>query len=105
MWSMRLAGTGLVFVALFSFVNAVAPEPVAVTSEDVWCHTFSIVAYAQSKLLTVITDFNLDVPCLRVAKGVPQRFGSDFVNLVAQDGMQISRLALDGDTECRSVIG
>jgi hypothetical protein len=46
-------------------------------------------------LLIVITDFNLDLLCLRVAKRVPQRFGSNFVDLISEDGMQISRLALN----------
>jgi hypothetical protein len=56
-------------------------------------------------LLIVVTDFNLDLPCLRVAKRVPQRFGGNFVDLVSGMGCRFSRLALKGDTECRWVIG
>jgi len=34
-------------------------------------NAFSIVAHAQSELLIVIADFNLDLPRLRVSKCVP----------------------------------
>jgi hypothetical protein len=57
--------------------------------------TFSIVPHAQSKLLTAIADFNLNLLCLGVLKSVPQRFGSDPVDLVTKNRMQISRLALN----------
>ena len=77
----------------------------ALAGENRWINAFSIVPHPQSELLIVIADFNLDLPCLGVAKGIPQRFGSNFVDLVSEDGMQISRLALNGYTECRSVIG
>ncbi len=43
----------------------------------------------------VIPDFHLDAPCLRVPKSVPQCFGRYLVDFVAQDGMQISWLALN----------
>ncbi len=67
--------------------------------------TFSIVPHAQSKLLIVIADFNLDLPCLGVLKRVPQRFGSDPVDFVAKNRMQISRLALNCYSESRSLAG
>ena len=77
----------------------------ALAGENRWINAFSIVPHAQSELLIVIADFNFDLPCLSVAKGVPQRFGSNFVDLVSEDGMQISRLALNRDAECRSMVG
>src|SRR5271165_2904661 len=67
--------------------------------------TFSIVPHAQSKLLIVIADFNLNLPCLRVLKPVPQRFASDPVNLVTNNRMQISCLALNCYPESRSLAG
>jgi hypothetical protein len=67
--------------------------------------TFSIVPHAQSKLLIVIADFNLNLPGLGVLKRVPQRFGSDPVDLVTKNRMQISRLALNCYSESRSLAG
>ena len=63
-------------------------------------HALSVVARAQSELLTVITTFNFDLLCLGVMEGVAQRFSSDFVDLVTEDGMEISRLALNRYAEC-----
>ena len=77
----------------------------ALAGENRWINAFSIVPHPQSELLIVITDFNLDLPCLSVPKSVPQRLGSNLVDLVTKDGMQISRLAFNCYTECRSVVG
>ena len=74
--------------------------PHALTGENRRIDALSIVPHTQSELLIVITDFNFDLLCLGVLKGVPQRFGSNFVNFVAKDGMQISRLALNRYAEC-----
>ena len=65
------------------------------TGENDRIDTFSIVPHAQSKLLIVIADFNLNLSCLGVLERVPQRFGSDPVDLVTKNRMQISRLALN----------
>ena len=77
----------------------------ALAGENCWINAFPIVPHPESELVSVITDFSLDLPCLRVTERVPQRFGSNFVDLVSEDGTQISRLALNRDTECRSVVG
>ena len=69
--------------------------------ENRWINTLSIVPHAQSKLLIVIADFDLNLPCLGVLERVPQRFGSDPVDLVTKDRMQISRLALNCYSESR----
>ena len=53
-------------------------------------HALSVVAHAQSKLLMVIADFNFYLLRLGVMEGVAQRFGSNFVDLVTEDGMEIS---------------
>src|ERR1700687_2316765 len=68
-------------------------------------HALSVVAHAQSKLVMVITDFNFDLLRLGMMEGIAERFGSDFVDLVTQDGMEVSRLALNRYTEsCRSMM-
>ena len=68
-------------------------------------HAFSVVPHAQSELLIVIADFNFYLLCLGVLKGVPQRFGSDFVDFVTKDRMEVSRLALNRYAEsCGSMI-
>jgi len=77
----------------------------AMTRENRRINAFSVVTHTQSELLLVIADFNLDLPCLGVPKRIPQCFGSNFIHFVTENGMQISRLALNGYTECRSVAG
>ena len=76
----------------------------ALARENRWINTFPIVSHTQSELLIVIADFYLDPPCLGVLKCIPQRFGSNSVDLVTKDGVKISRLALNGYTECRSIV-
>ena len=49
--------------------------------------TFSMVPHAQSKLLIVIADFNLNLPGLGVLKRVPQRLSGNPVNFVTKDGI------------------
>ena len=69
-------------------------------------HALSVVAHAQSELVIVIADFNFYLLRLGVMEGVAQRFGSDFVDLVTEDGMEISRLAFNRYAECcRPMVG
>jgi hypothetical protein len=68
-------------------------------------HALSVVAHAQSELVMVIADFSFDLLCLGVMKGVAERFSGDFVDFVTEDGMEVSRLALNRYAEsCRSMI-
>jgi len=53
----------------------------------------------------VITDFNLDLPCLGVLESVPKRLGSNLVDLITKDGMQITRLPSPPLECCRWVGG
>jgi hypothetical protein len=62
----------------------------ALARENCRFNALPIVAHTQSELLLVIADFNLDFPCLRMLKGVSQRLGRNFVNLIAKDGMKIA---------------
>jgi hypothetical protein len=56
-------------------------------------------------LLIVIPDFNFYLLRSGVMKGVSERFGGDFVDVVTEDGMQVSRLALNRYAESyRSMI-
>jgi len=75
------------------------------TGENRRVNAFSIIPHPQPELFAVVPDFDLDLPCPRVAERVPQRFGSNLVDLVPEDGVQIPRLTLNGDAECRSVVG
>ena len=79
--------------------------PLALSRENRCINALSVIPHTQSELLIVIADFDLDLLCVCVKKGVPERFGSNLVHFVAEDGMQISRLALNGYTECRSMVG
>ena len=68
-------------------------------------NTLSVIAHAQSELVIVIADFNFYLLCLRVLEGGVERFGSNFVNLVTEDGMEVSRLTLNRYTEsCGAMI-
>ena len=69
-------------------------------------NALSIVPHAQSELLIVIADFNFYLLRLGVPEGVAERFGSNFVDFVTKDRMEVSRLTLNRYTEsCRSMIG
>src|ERR1022692_1944792 len=75
-----------------------------VAGENRRINALSIIAHAQSELI-VIADFNFYLLRLGVMEGVAQRFGGDFVDLVTEDGMEVSRLALNRYAEsCRPMI-
>jgi len=75
----------------------------ALAREDCRINAPAIVPHTQSELLAVIADFNLNLVCVSVPKCVPQRFASDPVNLITNDGMEISRRAFNRHTELRPV--
>ena len=77
----------------------------ALVRENRRINTFSVIPHPQAELLIVIAEFDLDLVCVCVQKGVSERFGSNLVHFVAEDGMQISRLALNGYAEGRAVAG
>ena len=66
-------------------------------------NAFSVIPDPQPEALIVITDFNLDLLCICMKKSVAEGFGSNLIHFVTENGMQISRLALNGYTECRAV--
>src|SRR5208283_1639441 len=66
-------------------------------------NALSVIPHPQAEALIVIADFDLDLLCVCMKKSVPECFSSDLIHFVAEDGMQISRLALNGYTECRAV--
>ena len=65
----------------------------------------SVIPHPQPEAVIVITDFDLDLLCVGVKKGIAECFGSNLIHFVAEDGMQISRLALNGYTEFRAGSG
>jgi hypothetical protein len=68
--------------------------------EHLRTYSLPIVTHAESELLVVVADVDLDPPGMRVAEGIPKCFRSNLVDIVTKDRVQISRLALDRDTEC-----
>src|SRR5271165_45101 len=75
----------------------------ALRRENRCINSFSIIPQPQPEALIVIADFGLDLLCVCMKKGIPERFGSNLIHFVAEDGMQIPRLALNGYTERRAV--
>jgi hypothetical protein len=75
----------------------------ALAREDCRINAPSVVPHAEPELSIIISDFNLNLPSLGVPKCVAQRLGGNPVDLVTQDGMQISRLAFNRYTECRPI--
>ena len=65
----------------------------------------AIVAHAQSELLVVVANLHLYTPGMRVPEGIPKGFRGNLVDLVTDDRVQISRLALDCNTECGRLVG
>ena len=61
----------------------------------------AVVPHPQSEFIVVVADLDLDPPGLRVPKRIPQRFRRNLVDLVTNDRVQVPRLSLDRDTECR----
>ena len=59
-------------------------------------HSFTIVTHTQSELLIVITDLDLDLLSLCVQKSIAQGLGSDFVDFITNDRVQVSRLPFNG---------
>ena len=64
-----------------------------------------IVTYTHAELLVVVADLDLDPSGMRVPEGIPKCFGSNLEDLVTDDRVQISRLALDCNTECGRLVG
>ena len=77
----------------------------ALSRENRCINALSVIPHTQAELLIVIADFDLDLLCVCMKKSVSERFGSNLIHFVAEDGMQTSRLALNGYTECRAVAG
>src|ERR1700730_12376403 len=69
--------------------------------EDLRFHTYSIVANADSEICITKGDFGFDLPghCMLVT--VPDRFACDPISLIANDGSQVARPALDDDSVLR----
>ena len=73
----------------------------ALVRENRRIDAFSVIPHTQSELLIVVADFNLDLLGLGVPEGIAQRLGGNFVDLVTEDGMQISRFAFNRYTKCQ----
>ena len=101
-----LQTTSLPPMAIGAFPHAgQAKVPLApLPRQNRWINAFAIVPHTQPELLIVISNFNLDLPSLGMVKRVPQRLSGDPVDFVAQDRMQIARLAFNRDAKCRRAV-
>ena len=77
----------------------------ALRRENRRINALSVIPHPQPEALIVITDFDLDLLGVCMKKSVSECFCSNLIHFVAEDGMQISRLALNSYTECRAVAG
>src|SRR5208337_3486757 len=77
----------------------------ALSRENRCINALSVIPHPQPEALIVIADFDLDLLCVCMKKGVPECFGSNLIHFVAEEGMQISRLALNRYAEYRAVAG
>ena len=62
----------------------------------------AIVAHAQSELLVVVANLDLDLPGMSMPEGIAKGFRRNLADLVTNDRVELSRLAFDGNVECRS---
>ena len=69
--------------------------------EDCLIDPLAVVSHPQSEVIAVVTDLDLHPHGLRVTKSIPQRFRRNLVDLVTKDRVQLPRLSLDRDAECR----
>jgi hypothetical protein len=60
---------------------------------------FAVVRNQESKVLGLVSDSDADASCPRMPERIPECFGGDVVDLVADDRMQISRLTFDCNAE------
>ena len=65
----------------------------------------AIVTHAQTELLGVVTNLDLDPSRMRVPEGIPKGFRSNLVDLVTKNRMELSRLTFDCDTERGRLVG
>ena len=75
----------------------------ALAREDRRIDALAIVPDPQAEFLVVVADLHLDLPGLGMPIRVAERLGGDLVDLIPQDRVQLSRLALDGYAEFRPV--
>src|SRR5208282_5398155 len=90
----RLADFMAILMVLATFFSAYATWRTAMLTSTIFAvsdRPFLVVPHAQTELLIVISDFNLDLPGLGVAEGVAERLSGNPVDFVAQNGMQIPR--------------
>jgi hypothetical protein len=58
-----------------------------------------VIAHADPQLRVAVAKLDFDVACLRVVVGVPERLGSDLVNFVPHNRVQLARHPLNGNAE------
>src|SRR5262249_31358158 len=88
-----------------TFAHARKPEVSlhALARQRLRLDPFPVVVDDESKLAWLVVDSDGHAPCLRVLHGVAQRLACDPVRLIAHDGIEIPRLAVDADADRGSV--
>ena len=74
----------------------------ALVGEHLRIDPLTIITHAQAELLGVVADLDLDPAGMRVPEGISKGFRSNLVDLVTKNRVELSRLAFDGNVECRS---
>ncbi len=72
---------------------------VASRTQDLRVDPPAIIANRQPQLLVRVFQLEFDVVRLRVTESVGQRFAADTIDLVADQGVQRSTSAFDGDAK------
>src|ERR1700723_2541254 len=71
--------------------------------EHLGVHTLSIVAYAQSKQVILISNLSFDLTCTGVLESISQQFAGDPIDFRLENRRQPSSLALDDHAEDRTI--
>src|SRR5271167_2501381 len=63
-----------------------------------------VIANSQLQLTLVVLYIHFDVLCLRVVEGIAQSLSGNPIDIVAQDRIEVTRRALDGNIEERVIL-
>jgi hypothetical protein len=73
-----------------------SPMACALTrNEDLWIHANAVIAHPYSELPFTKGDFSLDMPGVCVLVCVPNGLANDPINVITEDGNQLTRSALN----------
>jgi hypothetical protein len=62
-------------------------------------YTLPVIAYTQSKLTRIVSKLHLDLRCMRMVKGIPQRLGCDPKDLCSHNRRQFNKRAFNDEPD------